>query len=184
MPKPIAAQPYLPGPAVQPASVSALRALGGESRSQTAYHRLLIERLFDAVEIEDRKTRAKHQKTLLRRSSLAILMIVWKESEHVSDEELALADVSRVFSTTEPLNCHSLATRLADEPKNLGRTLKRIETIVAAATAYGLIERVPLTNARWKALRGTASLHQLMLHLGASLWSIYSDVAAQRFGDL
>ena len=55
---------------------------------------------------------------------------------------------------------------------------KKIQGIVEAGVAYGLIEREQINTTRQRALRGTERLHRLMLGLDSEARPICADIAS------
>jgi len=145
---------------------------------QDAYQQAL-KQIFARMPIEDRKDALTWQHALLAQSSIGVLMIIWKESTYVTEVDLIAIGLERDYSPARPLNCHSLATSIAESAADLGRTQKRVSGIVTAAEAYGLVDRVRPEGFRHFDLRGTARLHELMLRVGRVLSEIAADVTAQ-----
>jgi len=160
----------------------ALAALRGAIVAQSRYEILLKEDVFPQVSIEDKKSAISYQKTLLSNYSMNVLLIIWKESSFVPDEVLDSVGLTKRFSHEKPMTCYSLAVSITDGAQDFGRVHKRIETIVAAGVAYGLVELTPLSNARWKQLRGTERLAQFMIGLGTSFHEIFSMTSSQEEG--
>jgi hypothetical protein len=150
----------------------ALASLGATVLVHAAYQQGL-KRRFSQVPLPDRKAAQKHQKVLLAQPALQILMIIWKESPWVGDGAVEAAWVSREFSDDNPINCHSLATRLAEDVSDFERQQKRVQSVVAAGEIYGYIERQPCQT-RMRTLVGTDILHEMMVRLGKQARGFFS----------
>lgn len=167
-----------------PVTVGALVTLGALVGIQAAYQRLLKLTVFGTTFLRDKKDALKYQKTLLAQPALVVLMLIWKDSSTVSDADIAAAGVTRLGSSCEPLNCHNLATRMAVDAGDFDRQQKRIQSVVTAAEAYGLVVRRPAEKSRRKALCGTQALHKLMLALSTAVQPICAEVGAVASGGL
>jgi hypothetical protein len=88
-------------------------------------------------------------------------MAIWKESDQVSDAEIGAAGVIRSGTACTPINCHNLAMEMEAASKDYDRQEKRIQGVVEAAEAYGLVVREQVKNTRQRALRVTAMLPRL-----------------------
>ena len=104
-----------------------------------------------------------YRKLLLTANAYAILKIVWKESSFVSDEELAVWNMSKTYP--EGFNAHMLAKGLADTLHDLSKIQNTITRVFHAATTFDLIQRSRLRPVKGYAIFGTEALHKLMLRL-------------------
>lgn len=169
-------------PLVSPAdseTVSALTTAGGVFEIHATWEHLLHTRVFQKIELSENRTEElSFRKRLLSQHGYAVLMAIWKESDQVSDAAIDAAGVERVGKPCAPISCHSLAIAMEPASKFYARQEKRIQSIVEAAEAYGLLEREQFNNTRLQALRGTAQLHGLMLEYTQEVRSICADFAA------
>jgi len=166
-------------PAGVAATVDALHTLGAMIRIQAAYQHLVKSRVFAATTLTDRKAALRYEKTLLAQASASVLMVIWKDSPTVTQQDLNGAGLERLGSACEPLTCHGLATRLAVDGKDFEKQQKRVQAIVAAGEAYGLVVRDAHATSNRRILRGTQQLHDLMLALSALIRPICADAAAE-----
>lgn len=171
-------------PHVSVETVSALVMVGGIIELSQIWQDLLRETVFPRAEVADRMDRRLYQDRLMSEFGQKLLMIVWKDSGYVCDGAIDAAGAERVGCEQAPINCHNLAKRIAVDPHDLDKQEKRIQGIVKAAEAYGLIQREQFKNTRQQALRGTELLHRLMLDLNAEARPICADIATSGPGGL
>ena len=169
--------PTLLHPAGIAETADALAVLGAAVQMQEIYQDLLQQLIFDTVTISDRKSARRYQRTLSAQPALNVLMFIWKDSESVSGPALDMMGLERFGTDSEPINCHALAKEIAEDVADFERQHKHIQAVVAAAEAYGLVERTPHGTSRRQILCGTAQLHRLMVALGADLRPIYAEAA-------
>jgi hypothetical protein len=181
-PLPTIARPIPPNVPVE--TVSALVTIGGMIELSEVWQNLLRETVFPASEIADRMDRRLFQERLMSDLGQKLMMIVWKDSGHVCDGAIDAAGAERVGSEHTPINCHNLAKRIAIDKHDVDKQEKRIQGIVKAAEAYGLIKREQVKKSRQQALRGTERLHRLMLDLNAEARPICADIATSGPGGL
>ncbi|MFI0849385.1 hypothetical protein [Mesorhizobium sp. IMUNJ 23232] len=172
------------GPIVATATVSALGTIGGLLEVFDVWQDLLRKTVFPLVEIADGMDKRAFQRRLMSQQAMSVLMVVWKDSDHISDADVYAAGAERVGTSCAPINCHNLAKSMAVDINDLDRQEKKIQGIVKAAEAYGLIVREPFNNTRQRALRGTERLHRLMLDLDCEVRPICADIAASGQGGL
>ncbi|WP_288806478.1 hypothetical protein [uncultured Novosphingobium sp.] len=165
-------------------TVSALVTITGMVDIAGVWQGLFIDTVFPETTIAHGKNRVTFQRRLLSELAMRVLMIVWKDSEHVCDNAIDLAGVSRVGTDCAPINCHNLAKRMAADVDDLDRQEKKIQGIVKAAEAYGLVIREKFKNTRQQALRGTDRLHRLMLEIDGEVRPICAEIAASGPGGL
>jgi hypothetical protein len=165
-------------PPIAVATVSALATAGGFIEILGVWQTLLHERVFPLTDLsENGKEELTFRKRLLSQPGMAVLMIVWKDSGQVSDEEIEAAGVIRVGAPSAPINCHNLAKKLAAGIDDYDRQEKIIQGIVKAAEAYGLVKRAKFGNTRQLALCGTERLHELMLAFDETVRPICGEIA-------
>lgn len=171
-------------PTVSLQTVSALVTVGGMIEMSEVWQDLLRAKVFPATEVADRMDRRLFQERLMSDLGQKLMMIVWKDSSHVCDGAIDAAGAERIGSDCAPINCHNLAKRIAFDKDDVDKTEKRIQGIVKAAEAYGLIDREKFKNTRQQALRGTERLHDLMLELNSEVRPICADIATSGPGGL
>ncbi len=183
-----AAVPLVSSPSSDPANatetVSALVTVTGLVDMAGVWQGLLIDSVFSETIIEHGTNRLTFQRRLLSDQAMRVLMIVWKDSEHVCDHAIDAAGVSRVGSDCAPINCHNLAKRMAADANDLDRQEKKIQGIIKAAEAYGLVAKEKFKKTRQQALRGTKRLHRLMLDIDSEVRPICAEIAASGPGGL
>jgi hypothetical protein len=179
---PLIARPIPPH--VPEQTVSALVTVGGMIEMSEVWQDRLRDTVFPATEVADRMDRRLFQERLMSDLGQKLMMIAWKESSYVCDGAIDAAGAERLGSDCAPINCHNLAKRIAFDKDDIDKTEKRIQGIVKAAEAYGLIARERFKNTRQQALRGTERLHGLMLELTGEVQSICADIATSGPGGL
>ena len=110
-------------------------------------------------------------------SGLAVLALVWKESDYVKEEDLEAAGLKRLRKDKK-ITQHALgaalrasATRCALKGSD-DMYERRAQRIVEAAITFGLIE--PQVDRRnLKPLRATEALHDLMIAVGGSIRTLF-----------
>ncbi len=170
--------------AIATETVSALVTVTGMVDMAGVWQGLLIDTVFPETVIEHGTNRVTFQRRLLSEQAMRILMIVWKDSEHVCDHAIDAAGVSRIGSDCAPINCHNLAKRMAADANDVDRQEKKIQGIIKAAEAYGLVAKEKFKNTRQQALRGTERLHRLMLDIDGEVRPICTEIAASGPGGL
>lgn len=182
------AAPLMPPPlsdaATPTETVSALVTVTGIVDIAGVWQGLLIDTVFAETVVEHGTNRVTFQRRLLSEQAMRVLMIVWKDSEHVCDHAIDAAGVSRVGSDCAPINCHNLAKRMAADANDVDRQEKKIQGIIKAAEAYGLVAKEKFKNTRQQALRGTERLHRLMLAIDSEVRPICAEIAASGPGGL
>lgn len=171
-------------PPISSDTVAALNTIGGLIEMSELWTELLMVQIFPKAEVPDAKSRKAFQRRLLSQQAMSVLMVVWKDSDLVGDAEIGASGASRVGTHCAPINCHNLAKKMAADIDDVDRQEKKIQGIVKAAEAYGLIVREQVKATRQRALRGTALLHQLMIELHCEVQPICADIAAQDPGGL
>ena len=166
-------------------TVSALTTAGRFLEMLGVWQELMREQVFPAIDMKDNRTLANtYQKRLLSEQAMAVLLIVWKDSDQVSDAEVDAARAERLGTPCTPINCHNLAKKMAASVDDYDRQEKIIQSIVKAAETYGLISREQFKNTRQRALRGTERLHALMLAFDRDVRPICAEIAAPDPGGL
>lgn len=112
--------------------------------------------------------------TILNPVSVPILIIIWKESPHISSEAISSSGFAQVFRNGKRLNANSLTEYVCDRqgiPAN-GREKTRqfIIKLIDAMLVTGLVERVD-ERRNFKPIQGTLALDKLLL-------SVLSEVKA------
>lgn len=172
-------------PPIAVETVSALMTAGGFIAMLGVWQRLMRERIFCLTNLNDNRTQENtFRKRLMSQPGMSVLLIVWKDSAFVSEAEIEAAGVARAGSACAPINCHSLAKRMATGVEDYDRLEKLIQGVVKAAEAYGLITRAQVGNTRQRALCGTILLHQLMLAFDEKVRPICGDIAGSGPGGL
>ena len=111
----------------------------------------------------DRKSRQSFERILLQEEAQWILAIIWRESKYVSDSDLAVAGLSRLFPGGD-LTAFGLAVKLAELTEDCAALNTRIRNIAIAAHAFGLVERSNISATK-VSITGTALLHSVMTRL-------------------
>ena len=164
-------------------TVAALETVGGFFDMLAAWQDALQRLVFLKVDMSsNRKAERTFRKRLLSQQGQSVLAAIWKESEHVRDADRAAAEVVRATATGGPINCHNLAKAMETSSEAFDSQEKRIQGVVEAAEAYGLVERKACASGRERPRCGTASLHALMLEFTEEVRSICADVAPSRQG--
>jgi hypothetical protein len=104
-----------------------------------------------------------------------VLLLVWRHSPFVTDDELKRTKILRLFSNGS-LTAYGLATKLAESPSTLAATNTRVRNIALAAQAYGLIERETRTTTN-KPLVGTILLHKMVLAIAEEQRRLLAELA-------
>lgn len=117
-------------------------------------------------EQHDRKRAIAAKKTLCTQQSGAILTLVWKESEFISDTALKMAGIEKSFEKGS-LNQHSLSQAYCKEVgvkdvKQFSAIQQTIARILEPAQWYGLVTRAEY-DGESRQLCGTELLHRLMM---------------------
>lgn len=165
-----------------PATVNALMRVVAMIEAQGVFQHYLEEFVFPSFVLTNRKEAARHEKILMSPSSMPILAMIWKDSAFVTDADRAAVGAERDDDDSNPLNCHKLATAVAADASDLARQQKRIQAIVAAAEAYGLLVRERTPTVRCRELCGTELLHKLMLAFSAQVGPIFGEAALSSGG--
>jgi hypothetical protein len=101
-----------------------------------------------------------------------VLALVWKESQFVTDQDLARAGLHRLPGS-KPVTRHALGRALkisAGETASCDsddKYARRAQRIVDAGVTFGLIEPQEVRD-NFKPLRATEKLHQLMVKVGGA----------------
>jgi hypothetical protein len=110
-------------------------------------------------------------------SGLAVLALVWKESDYVTDEDLEAAGFERLRKDKK-ITQHSLGAALRASAARCAlcgsddKYERRAQRIVEAAITFGLIE--PQVGRRnLKPLRATKKLHELMIDVGGAIDTLF-----------
>jgi hypothetical protein len=101
----------------------------------------------------DEKALKKHRRILKTISAYQILALLWKESNFVDQQTLALLGMRKLYE--KGLTAHHLAADLAESGSEVATLNSRIRNIGIAASCFDLIERVSLTSTNVP-LKGTA----------------------------
>jgi hypothetical protein len=159
--------PRGPAPAfIDPACLVAIRMQEINRALSANYTRLLDQMVFyrNANLDDNRKAAKSLRRVLTSEEANNVLSILWRESPHVSDNELSFDDFSKLFSK-EQLTTYHLAVHLAGSKHEVAATNSRVRLIVAAGAVYGLITKRQLTRTRVYII-GTELLHDFMVQLG------------------
>jgi hypothetical protein len=162
---------------LSPAIVAAVATAGGFIAATLTWQSLMQELVFPNSVIVDAKTDLAFRQRLQTERAKSLLMLVWKDSDYVSAEELEAAGAHRVGTAQAPINCHNLAKRMALGVDDFDKMEKAIQQIVKAAEAYGLILREACPG-KARPLRGTALLHSVMLAFDGEVRPICADILA------
>lgn len=173
--EPITAPPRM-GFVQMPVS-KAILTLQGVSEGQAAWEELVDNEIHLVQSGVDRQDAATFKKVLLDQSSMRTLLIIWKESPHVSETELTLVGLGKAFDRDSPINAHALAYELTEHKRHFDRNQKAVRTLVKAGVAYGLIERHDVDGCNAKELRGTARLDSLMKRYAEEVNDIQANLA-------
>ena len=151
---------------LSPAALVTIRMQELHRSLATNYTRLLKDIVFasGAVLQNDRKLVKYFRKTLTGNEANIVLSILWKESTHVTENELAYDGHSKLF-VDRPLTSYHLAVYLAGTKNDVAATNSRVRLIVAAGVAFGLIGKRQLTPTKIY-IFGTELLHNFMVRLG------------------
>jgi hypothetical protein len=136
----------------------------------TANYGLLLEqtifdRTIDGVDHKNDKLYQSYRRTLKTIDAYRILAILWKESEFITDNDLEMAGMRRLYQGRH-LTAHGLAVELAEVGREVAALNTRIRMIAVAASAYELVDR-DAVNSTTVSLKGTLILHEFMMLLSA-----------------
>jgi hypothetical protein len=153
-------------PDINPACLVAIRMQEINRALSANYTRLLDEIVFYRSSIlEDNRKEAKSLKRVLTNEEANnVLSILWRESPHVSDNELGFDEFSKLFPQKQ-LTTYHLAVHLAGSKHEVAATNSRVRLIVAAGAVYGLVTKRQLTRTKVYII-GTELLHDFMVQLG------------------
>ncbi len=118
----------------------------------------------------DKKLFLKHRKKLRSYESMAVLLIVWKESEFVSPKILSTAGGNRWFEDRD-LTQNALAMHMASPEEGADDVQKKINlvsTIKNAAEAFSLLE-VDLVHTKKSLLKPTPVLDRIFRKVGQNI---------------
>lgn len=150
--------------------LDAIRSLAVMVDLQDAYRQAFREMVSAAPRETLRSDGLKYLKTIESQWTLSILLILWKESGFVADADLAALGMCKTFP--DGINCNQLAIAVARSPAEVGRTIKRIDMIVEAGEAFGLVQREQPKASRIWWLSGTEKLNLFMLRFAHLLAEI------------
>jgi hypothetical protein len=130
------------------------------------YVRLLNEMVFcSSTLIEGNRKIIRYFKNLLQSyEANTVLSILWRESEYVTEDDLAYDSHSKLF-LENPLTTYRLAVHLSPTKNDVAATNSRVRLIVKAGLAFGLVEKRQLTPTNIH-IFGTELLHNFMARLG------------------
>ena len=151
-----------------PSPSDALPVLGGVLDAQVIYQRAIEQIISEPRQGIFKKDQIRLSKILLSMPTMLILLVIWKESDFVTEEDLSKVGMKKSFSLGNPLNCHGMARQLAVDAYDLAKVQKRIRGIVEAGQAYGLIER-EVARSKLVEISGTVSLDALMRAMSIDL---------------
>ena len=160
-----------------PLVVAGLRAAALGQAMSANHLAVLTELVFDLPDVTG-KERVRFQRLLASEEARAVLNIIWKESDLVSEQELIKAGYTgRAFPMG--ISCHALGVSLAADKNEVAATVTRVRNVVVAACSYGLAHRKQV-HAKQTSITATKLLHDVMLTLGEK-----NDVAFHvLFGDV
>jgi hypothetical protein len=159
--------PRGPRPAfIDPACLVAIRMQEINRALLANYARLLNQIVFyRTANLDDNRKAAKSlRRALISEEANNVLSILWRESPHVSDNELGFDEFFKLFFK-EQLTTYHLAVHLAGSKHEVAATNSRVRLIVAAGAVYGLVTKKQLTRTRVY-INGTELLHDFMVQLG------------------
>jgi hypothetical protein len=154
------------GALINPACLVTIRMQEINRALSVNYIRLLDEIVFCRSTIlqDDRKAAKSLRRVLTNEEANNVLTILWRESPHVSDNELGFDKFSKLFPQ-EQLTTYHLAVHLAGSKHEVAATNSRVRLIVAAGAVYGLVTKRQLTRTKVY-ITGTELLHDFMTQLG------------------
>ena len=122
--------------------------------------------------IDDQKELDCQYERLSDFEALIVLILVWKESCHLTDEDLFCAGLPRKFPNGITRKALGRGLRNSDgRPDEEGELAemfaRRASRIVEAAITYGLVENGEV-RANFKRLHATKKLHDMLLQIGSA----------------
>jgi hypothetical protein len=151
---------------LNPVSLLAIRMQEIYRSFASNYDQLLNEMVFSPGGLidNDRKKTKSFKTTLLSCEANTVLLVLWRESRYVTEDDLAYDGYSKLFMEN-PLTAYRLAVYLSPTKNEVAATNSRVRLIVTAGTAFGLIHKRQLapTNIH---ISGTELLHNFMVRLG------------------
>lgn len=127
----------------------------------TAYQNALERTVLCTPCDGDTQTIATNSKVLKNLNTLPVLQFVWIESGYINQLELEETGLTMSIGESN-LTTHGLAVMLADTPSAVSASIKRVDAIVTAGAAYGLISRRQV-HVKRTTIAGTVALHDLMV---------------------
>lgn len=123
---------------------------------------LLEQLIFKRVPFQN-KPFTSYRRLLSTGGAAKILLNLWKESEYVSEAELAELGMRRSFGI-EGVTQHGLAVGLAEIPAEVSALNAQVRSVSIAGAAFGLVKRDEQSVKR-VCISGTALLHEYMIRL-------------------
>ena len=148
---------------VDPAALAALTALGLESEMED-YRLELLDRLVFSFVPHQKQPNSSYRRLLITPEAHGILKVVWKESSHITEEELATLGMAKIMNDG-CITQHGLAVKLTDKPSEVSALNTQVRNVSIAAETFRLVERKQHSSTRVH-LFGTILLHEFMTELG------------------
>ncbi len=139
------------------------------------YERLLKEMVFAQVTSPDRKTLLAHQRLLLTQDSSNLLSILHKESDYVCENARLTVGIQRAFEDGKITQTQLARNMTASNNADLLAAISRVQRIVEAGEAHGLIEK-EIKHATLHYVQGTRLLDSLMRCLAEEDGKLYHQI--------
>ncbi len=152
-----------PSPWYNDVEAAALKSAAAGFALAAAYQDELTQSVFRLRASDPQKLRLARQNVLADLNTFPVLQFVWKESLFVSADALTAAGIQRL-THGGPLTVQTLTTLLHTGASNISAALRRVDAILRAGKAYGLIETRAI-DSKMIEIAGTAVLHAFMLRV-------------------
>jgi hypothetical protein len=145
-----------------------------QTRVENARLRHLAE-LARSLEVrrEDRKRHSSYTRILLAAETFKVLVIIWKESEFVSEHEMSSCGLSKSFEPGRMTQL-GLAKELASSGGDSSSFFNLVRNIGLAGEWFGLIERKEFARNK-VILSATEKLHNIMTCIAQEYMIINSE---------